>query len=1254
MRELAKRRGAVLIVVLGVLVVLALLATTFATLQTTERHIARNYLDTVRARLLAQSGQEDASARLRGFFPFRAFDRTNEGRSWKYWGDDLTETREPGTYPIEKALSPSFAVEDEAIQDPRDPNVAAKLVTVLVNGSAERRGFSGLHESGTYALHGDHYVLRVTDLSGRIHLNDGIDRMADGSSWENPGVTQNLKRILNLLGRSDTINITDLGDKILRNRPPNGYAHMNEILKAVDYDETQFARFRDFVTVHAWVDRNVANPVPLSSLADARHAEAPPAGRGFQYYRGSPPVYRFGSESGGSKDASGAPLAYTLDAMPAVPGNMARPDQMQAACIYGLDVLNPQWIEIVSRAPVNVNTAPREVLMALLGDLRGFFLTDRRRNNPSYFGDLYTSFKKWNSFSPADTEGDEYGYLAETQPILFPSGTKDSNSIYSDDIADEIIACRSGRTGPKGFNYDPQACAFGGAFRNWAQFYKFIDNLVDIQVLRDTRADLWHDYNIDGPAGGQDATGYSNLNPSDLQRLHATRAIADTIKANFNPNLHLNELNPDHNLHLIVDKTDLIVNSTEFSFLPTGYFEVESLGRVLRPQNGGTDAFAAENQIVAQAKITAIYRFYDLHRETSQSQFYAGEFGDRGGAFETNNNRSVEVGPEPDNGRAPTENEWGGYVALPTVGGISCSSPGLRKPKDALWTTIDHQGTGHLDSQMHAHFQLDFDAHHHIVDPLEIASRTLPDDDPVENWADPGVTHAGPYDPTDGPDPDSPTQSHRLARSFRLTGTSTTPSLTPFPPSDLRIDGGYMERHAAAAYYVRKGGEALWNFNTENARGLISFWVKPSFDPERTGKIRTIFDMSKYHFPCNARVHVWPWSVWFFPSHYSRYDEATEVPKYRSNNTYYYQPTSLSFGHKQWHDLDPGDKASRFGNFTYSLNHEGHGACWRQGKSVLRGRKWVNVTFWWYLWGQTDTANRTSRLYINGSTWHTDPARLGFTAMTGQAAGQDRINDFEVHDQGDEPNQLRLGAPSMICRAAQVSATNQAYRGNQSNDFTIDEFYVWTLRGSADSPEQHRPLTHWWRGRYYKPDRDEGRFTSQRISLRPATARNLPRPGGASPGPSPGLPAPSPSGPAFLDRPVVRILGLAWTWFGEETTIVEESGQPPELRRALFNYNTPEGIAGEDVRPKVTMSVRDGSTTFGPYDDDAFSAARDQDGEILELRDPTDFRYVAQFVLQEADFSAVLVATPVLDDVTIFWDDGQPHVISYTYDNRSF
>jgi hypothetical protein len=34
--------------------------------------------------------------------------------------------------------------------------------------------------------------------------------------------------------------------------------------------------------------------------------------------------------------------------------------------------------------------------------------------------------------------------------------------------------------------------------------------------------------------------------------------------------------------------------------------------------------------------------------------------------------------------------------------------------------------------------------------------------------------------------------------------------------------------------------------------------------------------------------------------------------------------------------------------------------------------------------------------------------------------------------------------------------------------------------------------------------------------------------------------------------------------------------------------------------------------------------------------------------------ATILLATPVLDDVTVFWRRGSSTMISYVYDNRSF
>jgi hypothetical protein len=1273
-RYLGERKGAVLIVVLGVLAVLALLATTFATLQATEKQVARNYLDTVRAKLLAQSGVQDAEARLRDYFPFRYFDTVNLNapRPWKYWGADRTETVEPSAKDrLEDALNPSFAIEANAgnsleiPQNPTDPNVNPKTVRIEMRD----KGISGIHGSGTYAVHGDHYALKVSDISGRIYVNDGLDGGPQGS------VSQNLKRILNILG--EIVQVPQLGDRILQSRPLTGYRNMQDLLKAVGFDETLFARFREYVTVYAWIDHNVANPVPLSI---GKLGDYP-----VKYYRGNPPVYRHGSMVSG-RDAKGD------DVVP--PGGLNTCPQVCASGLhdnpsirlYGHDSLNPQFIEIVSRAPVNVNAASREVLVALLTDLRGFFLADRRRNNPRWKGDLYISFKQINTLSPDRTEGDEIGFLMETVPIVGPGGTA-TDGISAFAIADEIIACRNRKASPN-FNYS--TVPWGGPFKTWRQFYQFVDNLAlskaegGAGVIDDTRP-IHKDYEeeIDDPSG------FGALVPSEVQRRHAIKAIADGLKANFNPNLILNETNPDENKFLRVDKTDLIVNSTEFCFMPTGYFEIESLGRVVRPKDAQmTDAYLGDNELVAQAKVTATYKLYDLYRETSQKHFYAGQLPPKTGAFETNNDLSLEIGPEPDNGIFPgnlnapgeADNEWGGYVALPTMGGLFGGHGANRKQPNTMVSTLDVSDAPHLNAAMHAHFTLDCHAHHSIVDKHEIGHWNYADD-PVENFASKVagslVPYGRPYAPSSGPGDRVPSNNiaiHRMARSFRQTvnpgtGTVTSPSLMPYAPSDLRIDGCQTERHCAPSYYVQKGGANIWNFAQTtgvNSSGLISYWFKPSFFPDLTGKVRIIWDLSRYHDSCGQRVNVWPFAQWYFPSNYQTGPGGVSEntgPKYWHNNMGQFQPSSLVWGSKQWHSSTYGEingnkqlYAHEFGKLSICLNHLGHDDCVKLNRvnpttkpSPLRAHKWINTSFGWTFAGSKDSSGfALTRMYVNGVP--SGPASryipYTYTSMTGGwGEGRDQIRYFDKHDGGDYV-QMRLGASSRITPAADVPAGG--YRGNHTSDDTIDEVYVWKAEGEGD------PLVLWQRGRYYKPLSQaygEGIFTSQAIQLSPSTGR-MPAPPSAATAPTGsggggGATGGGQGGSIPVEPLQIRVLGLTWTYFGED---VDPQTQMP----ALYDYNSPLGIAADDVLPRVRVGLQDGAVKYGPFDDDFFSAVRDQAGNIPVMQDPKQIRYFAQFRLEKATLGTILLATPYLDDVTVFWDDTRTHLLSYTFDSRSF
>jgi hypothetical protein len=694
---------------------------------------------------------------------------------------------------------------------------------------------------------------------------------------------------------------------------------------------------------------------------------------------------------------------------------------------------------------------------------------------------------------------------------------------------------------------------------------------------------------------------------------------------------------------------------------------------VLRPKDPATkDCYLGDNDLVAQAKVTATYKLYDLYRETNHRQFYAGTLPARTGAFETNGNMSLEIGPEPDNGKFPgnlgatgdPDNEWDGYLAFPTVGG-SVHGVGAAKPKNTMRRTDQIASETQFSAIAHAHFEYDHDMHQHTIDPHEIA-HLVQADEHVDNHPSSvngsDLTYNRPYNPTSGPASNG-VAIHREAKSFKQTinptsGTVTSPSLQPYAPSDLRIDGAYSERHSAPCYYAYKGATGLFNLfpgagaqagAKHHASGMVSFWWKPGFYPNLTGKVRSTWDFSKYHEPCGQSVHVWPWAMWYYPSHYPVQTSENNGPRYWHNNQGQFQPSSLAWGAKAWHDV--GGKPHEFGNLSRSLNHLDHRdnpAC--AGKpSPLRGHHWINTTVQWYLNG-TDQNQTTSRFYINGNDVFYFP--FTYTTMTGGwGAGHDEFYQWDKHT-GGESNQLRFGAPSKIANSALNGVkVPGAYRGNYSGDHTVDEIYCWNSATDA-GPSGERTL--WIRGRYYKPldtNYGEGIFVSQPLTFvfaSPRTAApptSIPTPGGSGGGAGGSLP---------VLQPQIRVLGLSWTWYGD--------GIDPDTRQqTLLDYDNQIGAHDPskpnmtpDVKPLIQCGIRDGSVTYGPFDNDGFSAVRDPNGMTPVIQDPKQLKYIAQFRLGAASLNTILLSTPVLDDVTIYWDDSRTHLLSYAFDNRSF
>ncbi|HKS16489.1 MAG TPA: hypothetical protein VJU16_04200, partial [Planctomycetota bacterium] len=721
--------------------VLSLIAVTFAILNSVDRDNAANYRLTTQARLVARAGVEHAVSRLTSSQALAS--ALVDGGDWTYYGNDMSGTDPYNRYiSLLTAKRPSYAI----MGGPAKP----EQVRILHEGKQVLSvGVSGRITGGEFVKGGDQYALEVRDLSGCIFVNDGLKMQGGNKS----SVSENLRRILNALGREPKVGVVALGDRIIDNRPPEGFASWHHFValmkKGAGLKDEDLERLERFLTVHAWVDTNVVNPVPFSRLAAAQYP--------VRYNRGDSMVFRRGpgKDFRGRLRDSQNELGWIeeVNDRPAIPGT--------TAVVYGLDELFPGYVEVVHRAPVNVNSATVEVLIALLADLRGVYLQERRSSSPmdpappsisyqssqwigpanfeipqgnytwEYMGHTYSpdswpaprsvnENKKWSDPRGATTQmpeeqdhmdvpdRDELGYLVATTPLV-AEGTAGGYSARA--VAEEIVACRESQG-------DYAGLPFGGPFKTWAQFHAFCDYLAQSGVLRDPRY----------------GDGY--------MAKQANQAFADVLKANFNPNFTPNEINPDRNLFLMVDKTDLIVNSTEFCFLPTGYFQVNAIARILREsKNKEAPDGGKVLEVAAQAGAKAVVRVHELYRETSQRHFYRGESPLVKPAGRTSNGRTIESGPEPDNGPllygdhfnhaklthtreqdgdalyyepgAEIQSGWGyeasGYLALPTIGGPDeFKAPNTMVPTSPAVTPQDeHDGDLHATPRMHAHFRYD-------------------------------------------------------------------------------------------------------------------------------------------------------------------------------------------------------------------------------------------------------------------------------------------------------------------------------------------------------------------------------------------------------------------------------------------------------------------------------------------------------------------------------------------------------------------
>ena len=431
-----------------------------------------------------------------------------------------------------------------------------------------KRGSSGELPSVLGGGTTDSYALKVIDCNSLIYING-----------EGKGTEQFLNNLGLVLDAG-----TDLGTKIVKAREAMSTKRFSakEELKSTLGDDT-YQKVTPYLTVYAYVNEQVIKPKPLED-------------RPCRTVEGGRRQLNADSESN----------------------------------VYTWASLNPGKLDLEPRAPININVASKPVLMAALGDLKGFYLWEKDVSSESlgsYAPDYAHKDTDGSHINKYKTDGDP-----NVDDTLARMGQIESASIeikalgqnsMAEQIADKILEERS-----------------KSPFLSWEDFDKFLNTLKR-----------------DGILGNEDKD--------------KPQARLDIIRANANPNTLLNDFNPNIITWRYVDKSDLMTYTTEFCLQPMGYFEIESQGivSIAAPATSG-DSVPTDSprKVLSDYRIKCLVNLWQNEYQTTQKDFADGTISNsQSTTTATHNNKTLQLYPEPDISDYAKKCEADGQIYLATI-----------------------------------------------------------------------------------------------------------------------------------------------------------------------------------------------------------------------------------------------------------------------------------------------------------------------------------------------------------------------------------------------------------------------------------------------------------------------------------------------------------------------------------------------------------------------------------------------------------
>lgn len=681
------QRGTMLVVILGLLVALFVIGTSFSYITLSERRSASNYLDRQRALDLAQDGVEYSIARL----------REEKTRVHYEYLDDSAAGMENGTLNADVYIR-GLESENATVSWPKDTSSSStsddpdqNWVDLDGNGSRDSdevkggtdrfspnagkrsggfpstvTGFKGdglninqnaekdvLHIadksyglSGTYLELGDIYRVRVVDAASLLNINNfDAERLRPVLSvlggaiddWVSGG---------NPTGESNPFRSEILTDFIETFENFGGSVTNKEQLRSIwnlhPNSDYLYNLAMKFITVNSWTDMSYRSWVKSNTKIDDSSATNPHELTDQQLYRE------------GYSDGKGA-----RDGWPEW-----QPDQAENG-----------------KAPVNINTAPYPVLVALFANItaKAPFLyynkadtitvedklqkdsfgitvkrqkvgtTDFGRQNARTDTGTTTGIQEEKNLSPGIGQNTSSGsghnkgifQLVPIGPIHSNFGdvrsTSSSSSQGNEDVAvnlaREIIKMRA-----------------ANPFLSWqdfdARFFRKLLLGLEIMNSGQTVPDLVSTGRSSIKVPGKPTPSETLLpraenadhlaNPfksSDVTISNSNfkawywKCCVDMLRANFNPNNVTNRYNADYPYHQNVDRMDLSFATCPLCFSSMGVFEVVSQGEIRAPASGNNNEQATDSndeqqyRIMARRQIRTTVQIYDVLRHTTQKDF---------------------------------------------------------------------------------------------------------------------------------------------------------------------------------------------------------------------------------------------------------------------------------------------------------------------------------------------------------------------------------------------------------------------------------------------------------------------------------------------------------------------------------------------------------------------------------------------------------------------------------------------------------